>query len=76
MFTPNLILLDIDHENAIPLIESFHQAYPHAELLCMAEEWQPESASHLVAAGARGCIIKPFTGVNSRKPSKNLPSWS
>ena len=28
MFDPNLILLDIDNENAIPLIESFHQSYP------------------------------------------------
>ena len=53
MFDPNLILLDIDNENAIPLIESFHQSYPNADILGMAAEWRP----------ARGCLIKPFTGV-------------
>ena len=63
MFDPNLILLDIDGENSVPLIEAFHKAYPNADILCMAEEWRPESATHLIAAGARGCLIKPFTGV-------------
>lgn len=63
MFDPNLILLDIDNENAIPLIESFHQSYPNADILGMAAEWRPESATHLIGAGARGCLIKPFTGV-------------
>ena len=38
MFDPNLILLDIDNENAIPLIESFHQSYPNADILGMAAE--------------------------------------
>ena len=63
MFDPNLILLDIDNENAISLIESFHQSYPNADILGMAAEWRPESATHLLGAGARGCLIKPFTGV-------------
>lgn len=72
MFNPNLILLDIDHENTIPLIESFHESYPHADILCMAEEWQPESASHLVAAGACGCLIKPFNGVELQDAVKEF----
>lgn len=63
MFDPNLILLDIDHADAVPLIEAFHKAYKSADILCMAEEWRPESATHLIAAGARGCLVKPFTGV-------------
>ncbi|MCI7185916.1 MAG: response regulator, partial [Mitsuokella jalaludinii] len=63
MFDPNLILLDIDDENAVPLIEAFHKSYPRADILGMAAEWRPESATHLIGAGARGCLIKPFTGV-------------
>ena len=38
MFDPNLILLDIDDENAVPLIEAFHKSYPSADILGMAAE--------------------------------------
>ena len=63
MFNPNLILLDVENRNAVALIADFQKAYPYADILCMGEKWRAESASHIVQAGARGYIIKPFTGV-------------
>ena len=63
MFNPNLILLDVEKNNAVSLIIEFQKAYPHADILCMGEKWRAESASHIVQAGACGYIIKPFTGV-------------
>lgn len=63
IFNPNLILLDIEKQNSVALIADFLKVYPKASILCMGEKWQAESASHIVKAGARGYIIKPFTGV-------------
>ena len=63
VFNPNLILLDVENHNAVSLIEDFQKVYPYADILCMGEKWRAESASHIVQAGARGYIIKPFTGV-------------
>ena len=61
IFNPNLILLDIENKNAVSLITEFLKVYPNAAILCMGENWRAESASHIVQAGARGYIIKPFT---------------
>lgn len=58
VFNPNLILLDIDTEDAISLVRSFTRAFPKAAVICTSEKWQSESASRLVLAGARGYLIK------------------
>ena len=63
IFNPNLILLDIEEQNSVALIADFLKVYPKAAILCMGEKWKAESASHIVQAGARGYIIKPFTGL-------------
>lgn len=63
IFHPQLILLDIENQNSVALISDFLKVYPKASILCMGEKWKAESASHIVKAGARGYIIKPFTGV-------------
>lgn len=62
IFNPNLVLLDIENQNAVALISDFLKVYPGVSILCMGEKWRAESASHIVQAGARGYIIKPFTG--------------
>jgi pilus assembly protein CpaE len=61
VFKPNLILLDSDNDNIVSMIAAFTKAYPKASIVCMSEKWQAESASHLMMAGAKGNIIKPFT---------------
>ena len=63
VFNPNLILLDIDQPGGMGLIDAFKRAYPAASILCMGEKWQAENASHSIKAGAKGYIIKPFTGM-------------
>ena len=63
VFNPNLILLDIEQPGGMSLIDKFKKIYPAAAILCMGEKWQAENASHSVKAGAKGYIIKPFTGM-------------
>jgi len=63
VFNPNLILLDIEQDAGMGLIDQFKRAYPGAAILCMGEKWQAENASQSVKAGAKGYIIKPFTGM-------------
>ena len=63
VFHPNLILLDIEQPGGMELIDEFRKVYPSAAILCMGEKWQAENASHSVKAGARGYILKPFTGL-------------
>ena len=63
VFNPNLILLDIEQPGGMGLIDEFKKACPGAAILCMGEKWQAENASHSIKAGAKGYIIKPFTGM-------------
>ena len=60
VFQPNIILLDIDVEDNLSTIQSFAEAMPAAAILCMSSRWSAKNAAHLVRAGAKGFIIKPF----------------
>lgn len=61
VFKPNIILLGVDGQKAPELIRDFRRLYPDVSIICMGEQWSADSAAHLVQAGARGYIIKPFT---------------
>lgn len=61
VFNPNLILLDIEGGNAVTLINDFRREYPNASIICIGERWDAEGAIHLVQAGAKGYLIKPFS---------------
>ena len=61
VFKPNIILLGVDGQKAPELIRDFRRLYPDVSIICMGEQWRADSAAHLVQAGARGYIIKPFT---------------
>ncbi|SHK62800.1 pilus assembly protein CpaE [Selenomonas ruminantium] len=63
VFNPNLILLDIEQPGGMGLVDAFKKVYPAASILCMGDKWQAESASGSIKAGAKGYIIKPFSGV-------------
>ena len=63
VFNPNLLLIDVESQDATWLITEFRKAFPSAIIICMGERWQADSASHLVQAGASGYIIKPFSAV-------------
>lgn len=61
VFKPNIILLGADGQKEPELIRDFRRLYPDVSIICMGEQWSADSAAHLVQAGARGYIIKPFT---------------
>ena len=63
VFNPNLILLDIEQAGGMKLVDEFKKIYPAAAILCMGSKWQAESAGESVRAGAKGYILKPFTGL-------------
>lgn len=62
VFKPNIILLDVENEENVAAIPEFSKAFPGAFLLCLSSRWNAQNASHMVRAGAKGYLIKPFTG--------------
>lgn len=60
VFVPNLILLDIDVPESVPLVREFARAFPQAGILCLSSQWNAQAASTVVKAGAKGYLIKPF----------------
>lgn len=62
VFLPNLILLDIDWPENMDLVHDFVRAFPQAGLICLSAQWNAQLASAVVKAGAKGYLIKPFTG--------------
>ncbi|MBR1553382.1 MAG: response regulator [Schwartzia sp.] len=62
MFKPNIILLDIDVTGNLGLIPEFASAFPQAALLCVSSHWDAKDAAQIVKAGAKGYLVKPFTG--------------
>jgi pilus assembly protein CpaE len=43
------------------MIPIFVQAFPNASILCLTNRWDANTASHMVQAGAKGYLLKPFT---------------
>lgn len=62
LFKPNIILLDIDHEENVFAIPQFVRNYPGSTIVCLCHRWDAEMASRVVKIGAKGCLVKPFTG--------------
>ncbi len=60
-FMPNLILLDIDTADSLKTVLDFVRAFPQTGILCLSNYWNAQIASDVVKAGAKGCLIKPFT---------------
>lgn len=67
VFKPNLILLGTDDKKAPEIIRDFRRLYPDVSIICMGEQWHADAAAHLVQAGARGYIVKPFTSDELKK---------
>lgn len=62
LFKPNIILLDIDVSGNLALIPEFATTFPQAALLCVSSHWDAKDAAQIVKAGAKGYLVKPFTG--------------
>ena len=59
--SPNLILLDIDAPGNMVKVGEVIRNFPKAAILCLGAQWDGETASTVVKAGAKGYLIKPFT---------------
>ncbi len=66
VYQPSLILLDSDGTDILAALPDFTKNFPGAAILCMSTKWQAQNVSHLVQAGARGYILKPFTAEDLR----------
>ena len=71
VFNPNLIMLDVE-ANPVSLLDDFKRMYPDTSIVCLGDHWNAETASMLVRAGARGYLIKPFTGEELKKAIKTF----
>ena len=61
VFDTNLVLLDIETEENLDLLADFVRTFPRADIIGLSNRWEREKSQQLVAAGARGCMAKPFT---------------
>ena len=62
MFKPNIVLLDIDVKGNLALIPEFIASFPSAVLICASSHWDAADADQMVQAGAKGFLVKPFSG--------------
>lgn len=81
MFKPELFLIDVGDEKAVPLISAFIDSYPKAKVLGMMDLWKSATAYACLKGGASGCILKSFTVEEIKKAleiyelrGKNEPS--
>lgn len=70
VFSPNLFLLDMNDSRAVELIPSFITSYPKAQILGMMDVWKADISDKVLAAGASGCILKPFRTADISKALK------
>lgn len=61
MFKPELFLIDVEDEKAVPLISAFIDTYPKATVLGIMDIWKSGIAYECLKGGAAGCILKSFT---------------
>ena len=62
MFKPNVVLLDLDVKGNLALIPEFVSSFPEAALICVSSHWNAADAEQMVQAGAKGFLVKPFSG--------------
>ncbi|MBQ7630805.1 MAG: hypothetical protein IJS81_11445 [Selenomonadaceae bacterium] len=61
IFRPNLFLINVDSIDALNNIPVFVDIFPDAKILGLVSNWDADIAMNVIAAGALGCIVKPFT---------------
>lgn len=61
IFQPDLFLIDVDSPEVLKNIPIFIDIFPDAKVLGLVSIWDADIAMNIIAAGALGCILKPFT---------------
>lgn len=57
---PNLFLIDVDDWANLELLPKFVSQFAKGQVLGLMERWNADKAEAVLAAGARGSILKPF----------------
>ena len=60
IFRPDLFLINVDSADALKNIPVFVDIFPTAKVLGLVSFWNADIAKDIIAAGALGCILKPF----------------
>lgn len=71
-FNPDLILVDVDNEHNALLIPDLKRNIPGAVIICLARRWDSEAQAKLLHMGAKGYMVKPFTGEELLETVKNV----
>lgn len=61
IFNPNLFLIDVEDEQTLNMIPGFVDIFPDADIVGMMTRWNSDTANKVIAGGALGSILKPFT---------------
>ena len=67
VFRPTLFLIDVDEPRAVELIPRYIKSYPQAQVLGLMSHWNSNTADAMLAAGACGCILKPFNSADVKE---------
>ena len=59
---PNLLLLDTDGGANMEMMPVLQRVFSQAGIICIDSQWDARIASNIAQAGAKGYLIKPFTG--------------
>ena len=70
VFRPTLFLIDVDEPRAVELIPRYIKSYPQAQVLGLMGQWNSRIAEKMLAAGACGCILKPFNSADVKEALK------
>ena len=60
IFRPDLFLINVDSADTLKNIPVFVDIFPAANILGLVSFWNADIAKDIIAAGALGCILKPF----------------
>ena len=61
MFRPNLFLINVEDDEALGMIDEFVESFPGAYILGTMSVWDANRAGKVLAGGANGCVLKPFS---------------
>lgn len=64
VFQPDLFLLDVEHEENLAVLPQLIALFPQALVLGFMSVWQSSTVERVQQAGALGCIMAPFQGVD------------
>lgn len=79
IFSPNLIILDVDQIDDYGMIETLRKQFPQVRLLGLGKKWSLVLFRSIIKAGADGFLVAPFSSmelINSVRSFEETTSQS